>query len=103
MSFSWSSEGTLVRNELRDYGEPPYQDDIAFQSEYLLAESEHLTKETERIQKETAKSSRRVLSRVYDALGMATASLTTINDQSDQLYKVERNLRDTKYTTKVNL
>jgi uncharacterized protein YoxC len=102
MSFSWSSEGTLVRNTTHDYVAPPFQDDTS-QSEYVSAESEHLTQETERIQKDCVKSSRRALSRVYDALGIATASLTTINDQSEQLFKVERNLRDSKYSTKVNL
>jgi hypothetical protein len=64
--------------------------------------SQFLQEETKRLQGKSVQSSRRALGRLNDATDMAADNLNRMNQQSEQLYKMEHTLEETKHTAKVN-
>lgn len=64
---------------------------------------EFLQEETRNTQQKSVQSSRRALNRLNDAQQIAADNLNRMNEQSEQLYKMEHDLEETKHTAKVNV
>jgi hypothetical protein len=76
-------------------GDPQWMQDERYN------DSEFLDNETKRVQGESAMSTRRALNRLNEASNVAQDNLMRLNSQSEQLYKMERGLEETKHTAKV--
>lgn len=64
--------------------------------------TEYLGQETRRIQQESASSTRRALNRLNETQGIAQANLSSLNQQSEQLYAAERKMEDSQRVATAN-
>ncbi|KAI8916044.1 hypothetical protein EDD86DRAFT_197523 [Gorgonomyces haynaldii] len=82
--------------EAAESGKSRWMDDSRYN------DTEFLDYETKRIQGESVHSSRRALSRLNETEQMASNSMNSLNQQSEQLYRMEKKLDETEIRAKAN-